>query len=142
MFSLAMKKPGEKDMANYSLRASIAFFIVTFSIAFLMTIGIRLTGWFTHVPVITPQATQDLGIAIMAGVLTLVVGFGIRRMGAHELRSALLGAASVLLAIPTSASAILHTWEFSYTLITVFGFVALGIGLLVSVTWANAPTED
>jgi hypothetical protein len=115
-----------------ALRSAAAFFLVTFSTAFLMTIGIRLTGWFSHAPVITPEAGEGLGIAIMIGVVTLAVGAALRRLEPVEIRSALLGAASVLLAIPLSLAALTHTWEASTFVISGFGILALAAGLLVA----------
>ncbi len=115
-----------------ALRSAAAFFLVTFSTAFLMTIGIRLTGWFSHAPVITPEAGEGLGIAIMIGVVTLAVGAALRRLEPVEIRSALLGAASVLLAIPLSLAALTHTWEASTFVISGFGLLALAAGLLVA----------
>jgi len=115
-----------------ALRSAAAFFLVTFSAAFLMTIGIRLTGWFTHSPDITPQATEGLGIAIMLGVVTLAVGAALRRLEAIEIRSALLGASSVLLSIPLSLGAITQKWDASTFVISGFGLLLLGFGLLVA----------
>lgn len=121
-------------MGRQSLRSATAFFLLTFSTAFLMTIGIRLTGWFTRSPEIPPNAMQDLGVAIMIGVAALAVGGAIRRMDAVELRSALIGAASVLLAIPTSFAAINHRWDASTTVVVSFSAVLLLTGLLVAIT--------
>jgi len=117
---------------SLALRSATAFFLVTFSTAFMMTIGIRLTGWFTHPPVITPKATEGLGIAIMIGVVILAVGAAVRRLEAHEVRSALLGAASVLLSIPLSSLAINGGADTSTWVTTGFGVVLLVGGLLAS----------
>ena len=119
-----MNRPG--------LRAAIAFFLVTFSTAFLASIGARLTGWFTQPLDLTKVHAEELGVTIMAGVIVLAVGAGVRRMEIAELRSALLGAASVLLAIPTSAVAILHIWPVSWTIISILGLVMLAGGFLVA----------
>lgn len=117
---------------SLALRSGIAFFLVTFATAFLMTVGIRLTGWFTHAPNVTQQAQEGLGIAIMVGVVVLAVGAAVRRLEALEIRSALLGAASVLLSIPLSQAAILGVFDTSTWVISGFGLVLLGGGLLVS----------
>ncbi len=117
---------------SQALRSAAAFFLVTFSTAFLMTIGIRLTGWFSHAPSIPPEATEGLGIAIMVGVVTLAVGAALRRLEAIEIRSALLGAASVLLAIPLSLAALTRVIETSTFLISGFGILLLAGGLLVA----------
>ena len=121
-------------MFGTPFRAAVAFFLVTFSTAFLMTIGMRLTGWFSRLPVTTPQENESLGLAIMVAVMTLAVGAGLRRMELIELRSALLGAASVLLALPLSEAAISQHWTMATTIVSGLGFVALLAGLAVSVT--------
>jgi hypothetical protein len=117
-----------------TFRSATAFFLVTFSTAFLMTIGMRLTGWFTRAPVISTEQNKGLGIAIMIAVMTLAVGAGLRRMEIAELRSALLGAASVLLALPLSQAAISQSWDVATTIITLLGVVLLMAGLLVSLS--------
>jgi hypothetical protein len=117
-----------------TFRSATAFFLVTFSTAFLMTIGMRLTGWFTRAPVISTEQNKGLGIAIMIAVMTLAIGAGLRRMEIAELRSALLGAASVLLALPLSQAAISQSWDVATTIITLLGVVLLMAGLLVSLS--------
>ena len=119
-----------------AVRSAIAFFLVTFSTAFLATIGARLTGWFTQPLDLTKVHPEELGVTIIVGVITLAVGAGVRRMDVGELRSALLGAASVLLAIPTSAMAILHIWPVSWTIITLLGVVLLAAGFVVAASSA------
>ena len=121
-------------MKRTALRSAIAFFLVTFSTAFLTTIGARLTGWFTKPLDLTKIHAEELGVAIMIGVIVLAVGASVRRLDRAELRSALLGAASVLLAIPTSAVAILHIWPDYWTIITILGIVMLIGGFLVAGT--------
>jgi len=117
-----------------TFRSATAFFLVTFSTAFLMTIGMRLTGWFTRAPIISVEQNKGLGIAIMIAVMTLAIGAGLRRMEVAELRSALLGAASVLLALPLSQAAISQSWDVATTIITLLGAVLLVAGLLVSLS--------
>ena len=129
-------------LTKQALRSATAFFLLTFSTACLMTIGIRLTGWFTRAPEVSQVATQDLGIAIMVGVVALAVGSTIRRMDAVELRSALIGAASVLLAIPTSYAAINHKWDVSTFVVVSFGVVLLLAGLLVALTTRSEAESD
>ena len=129
-------------LTKQALRSATAFFLLTFSTAFLMTIGIRLTGWFTRAPEVSQVATQDLGIAIMVGVVALAVGSTIRRMDAVELRSALIGAASVLLAIPTSYAAINNKWDVSTFVVVSFGVVLLLAGLLVALTTRSEAESD
>ena len=125
-------------MKRTAFRSAIAFFLVTFSTAFLATIGARLTGWFTSPLDLAKVHIEELGVTIMAGVIVLAVGAGVRRLDAAELRSALLGAASVLLAIPTSSVAILHVWPSYWTIITILGVVLLGCGFLVAATTHGA----
>jgi uncharacterized membrane protein len=117
-----------------SFRSATAFFLVAFSTAFLMSIGMRLTGWFTKAPVTTPDQNKSLGVAIMISVITLAVGASLRRMTVAELRSALLGAASVLLALPLSQAAISQSWSVATTIITLLGVVLLMAGLVVSLS--------
>jgi hypothetical protein len=117
-----------------TFRSATSFFLVAFSTAFLMTIGMRLTGWFTKAPVISADQNKSLGIAIMISVIMLAVGASIRRMEVAELRSALLGAASVLLALPLSQAAISQSWDVATTIITLLGVVLLIAGLLVSLS--------
>ena len=115
-----------------ALRSAIAFFLVTFSTAFLCTVGARLTGWFTTAVDLSKFHSEALGVAIMVGVITLAVGASVRRLDSYELRSALLGAASVLLAIPTSAVAIFHIWPVSWTIMSLLGVVLLAVGFIVA----------
>ena len=63
-----------------TFRSATSFFLVAFSTAFLMTIGMRLTGWFTKAPVISADQNKSLGVAIMVSVIMLAVGASIRRM--------------------------------------------------------------
>jgi hypothetical protein len=65
-------------------------------------------------------------------VVTLAVGAALRRLEPLEIRSALLGAASVLLAIPLSLAALTQVWETSTWVISGFGVLALSAGLLVA----------
>ena len=125
-------------MHTNNLRSAIAFFLLTFSTAFLTTIGARLTGWFTQPLDLTKIHAEELGATIMASVIVLAIGASVRRLNADELRSALLGAASVLLAIPTSSVAIFHVWPNYWTIITILGLVLLTGGFLVASTTRSA----
>ncbi len=120
-------------MFRAPFRSAASFFLVTFSTAFLMTVGMRMTGWFTRAPQISIQQNEALGVCIMLAVTTLAIGAFLHRMELIELRSALLGAASVLLALPLSEAAINQTWSLGTTIVSALGIVSLGIGLLVSV---------
>jgi hypothetical protein len=125
-------------MKRTNLRSAIAFFLLTFSTAFLTTIGARLTGWFTQAPDLTKIHAEELGVAIMVGVIVLAIGASVRRLNADELRSALLGAASVLLAIPMSSVAIYHVWPGYWTIITMLGIALLVGGFIVATTTSHA----
>ena len=128
-------------MFRQPIRSAAAFFLVTFSTALLMTVGMRLTGWFSRLPQTTPQQNAALGVAIMAAVMTLAIGAFLRRMSAIELRSALLGAASVLLALPLSEAAISQQWNVATTIVSGLGLIALTAGLLVSVSLVEREPE-
>ena len=95
-----MSKPASPSIAQ--VRGAVAFFLVTFSTAFLMTVGARLTNWFTDTPKVAN--TETTGVSIMIAVVTLALGFSLRRMTLMEFRSALLGGAAVLLAISLSGA--------------------------------------
>ena len=129
-------------MNRNNLRSAIAFFLLTFSTAFLTTIGARLTGWFTQPLDLTKVHAEELGATIMASVIVLAIGASVRRLNAAELRSALLGAASVLLAIPTSSVAIFHVWPNYWTIITILGLVLLVGGFLVASTTGSARESE
>ena len=124
-----------------AFRAAASFFLVTFSTAFLMTVGMRLTGWFTRAPQISLQENEALGVCIMLAVTTLAIGAFLHRMEMIELRSALLGAASVLMALPLSEAAINQTWSLGTTIVSALGLISLGIGILVSVG-LTAPEDE
>ena len=120
-------------MLNTPFRSAMSFFLLTFSTAFLMTVGMRMTGWFTRAPQITIQENIVLGVCIMLAVTALALGAFLHRLELVELRSALLGAASVLMALPLSEAAINQTWSLGTTIVTALGFICLGLGFLVSV---------
>ena len=42
-----------------AIRSASSFFLVTFSTAFLFTLGARLTGWFTRPPEVEPAQLQS-----------------------------------------------------------------------------------
>ena len=124
-------------MLNTPFRSAISFFLLTFSTAFLMTVGMRMTGWFTRAPQITIQENMVLGLCIMLAVTALALGAFLHRLELIELRSALLGAASVLMALPRSEAAINQTWSLGTTIVTALGFICLGLGFVVSVGLNN-----
>lgn len=121
-------------MTRSAARSAAAFFLVTFSTAFLFTLGARLTGWFTRAPEVAPEQLQALGVAIMVAVVCLAVGAGIRRLSAGELQSALLGAAAVLLSTPLAIAVLTGDWEISTAAVSGMGVLTLALGWLVALT--------
>ncbi len=121
-------------MTRSAARSAAAFFLVTFSTAFLFTLGARLTGWFTRAPEVAPEQLQALGVAIMVAVVCLAVGAGIRRLSAGELQSALLGAAAVLLSTPLAIAVLTGDWEISTAAVSGMGELTLALGWLVALT--------
>jgi len=129
-------------MNRQALRSASAFFLVTFSTAFLFTLGARLTGWFTRAPEVPAAQMQALGVAIMVAVVCLAVGAGIRRLSAAELQSALLGASAVLLSTPLAIAVLTGDWQISTAAVSGMGVLTLGLGWLVALTRRNHPQED
>ena len=121
-------------MTRSAARSAAAFFLVTFSTAFLFTLGARLTGWFTRAPEVAPEQLQALGVAIRVAVVCLAVGAGIRRLSAGELQSALLGAAAVLLSTPLAIAVLTGDWEISTAAVSGMGVLTLALGWLVALT--------
>ena len=121
-------------MTRSAARSAAAFFLVTFSTAFLFTLGARLTGWFTRAPEVAPEQLQALGVAIMVAVVCLAVGAGIRRLSAGELQSALLEAAAVLLSTPLAIAVLTGDWEISTAAVSGMGVLTLALGWLVALT--------
>ncbi|HEV7352826.1 MAG TPA: hypothetical protein VGN74_06840 [Brevundimonas sp.] len=121
-------------MTRSAARSAASFFLVTFSTAFLFTLGARLTGWFTRAPEVAPEQLQALGVAIMVAVVCLAVGAGIRRLSAGELQSALLGASAVLLSTPLAIAVLTGDWEISTAAVSGMGVLTLALGWLVALT--------
>jgi hypothetical protein len=121
----------------HPFRSAAAFFLLTFSTAFLFTIGVRMTGWFTRLPEFEPENVAALGVSIMVAVTCLALGAGLRRMSAAEMQSALLGASAVLLATPLSQAVITNEWQWSTAAVSGLGLLALALGLLVAVGRRN-----
>ena len=117
-----------------AIRSASSFFLVTFSTAFLFTLGARLTGWFTRAPDIPAQQLQTLGVAIMVAVVCLAVGAGIRRLTPGELQSALLGASAVLLSTPLALAVLAGNWELSTAAVSGMGVLTLAFGWVVALT--------
>jgi hypothetical protein len=125
-------------MNRAAFRSASSFFLVTFSTAFLFTLGARLTGWFTRAPNIPPQQQQMLGIAIMIAVVCLAVGAGIRRLSASELQSALLGASAILLSTPLAIAVLTGDWQLSTAAVSSMGLLTLALGWVVALTRRHA----
>ena len=121
-------------MNRNAIRSASSFFLVTFSTAFLFTLGARLTGWFTRAPEIAQGQLQALGLAIMVAVVALAVGAGIRRLTPGELQSALLGAAAVLLSTPLAIATLTGDWQLSTAAVSGMGILTLALGWLVALT--------
>ncbi len=115
-----------------AVRSAIAFFLMTFSTAYLFTIGVRLTGGFTRAPEIPPSGLQSTGLSIIIGVAVLIVGAGIRRLTAAEMQSALLGASAVLLATPVASAVLNNDWSLATAVVSGFGIMTLVFGLLIA----------
>jgi len=124
----------QQAFTKTSIQSAASFFLVTFSTAFLFTLGARLTGWFTRSPAIPPEQTQMLGIAIMVAVICLAVGASIRRLSAAELQSALLGASAILLSTPLALAVLTGDWQLSTAAVSGMGVVTLAVGWFVAIT--------
>ena len=114
------------------LQSAAAFFLIAFSTAFLFSIGVSLTGWFTHAPAIPPRSLTVLGGAIMVAVVCLAIGAGLRRMSRAELQSALLGASAVLMSTPLAQAVLTDEWGFSTAAVSGLGIITLALGILVA----------
>ena len=129
-------------MNRAAIRSASSFFLVTFSTAFLFTLGARLTGWFTRAPDVSPSQMQALGVAIMIAVVCLAIGAGIRRLSAGELQSALLGASAVLLSTPLAIAVLTGNWELSSAAVSGMGLLTLALGWLVALTRKRVGPHD
>jgi hypothetical protein len=129
-------------MNRTAARSASSFFLVTFSTAFLFTLGARLTGWFTRAPEVAQSQMTALGVSIMVAVVCLAVGAGIRRLSAAELQSALLGASAVLLSTPLAIAVLTGDWQLSTAAVSSMGLLTLGLGWLVALTRGAKATEE
>lgn len=123
------------------LQSAAAFFLIAFSTAFLFSIGVRLTGWFTRAPQIEPKDLNVLGVAIMLAVTCLAVGAGLRRMNKSELQSALLGASAILMSAPLATAVLTDQWAFSTAAVSGLGGITLLLGVLVALS-RQGETDD
>ncbi|MDI7774456.1 hypothetical protein [Asticcacaulis sp. EMRT-3] len=122
----------DKDRHFGAVRSAVAFFLMTFSTAYLFTIGVKLTGGFTRSPDIPAAGLQQTGLSIIIGVAILIVGAALRRLTAAEMQSALLGASAVLLATPVAAAVLSNDWGLSTAVVSGFGLLTLVFGLLIA----------
>lgn len=129
-------------MNGVGIRSASSFFLVTFSTAFLFTLGAQLTGWFTRAAIIPAEKTTAPGLAIMIAVVCLAVGAGIRRLSAGELQSALLGAAAILLSTPLAIAVLTGNWALSTAAVSGMGILTLALGVLVAMTRRNRPAAE
>jgi uncharacterized membrane protein YadS len=125
-----------------TVRSAIKFFLVTFSTAYLFTIGVKLTGWFTRSPDIPAEGMQGVGLSIIFGVAILIAGATLRRFTAAESQAALLGAAAVLLTTPTVQFVTTHNFDFSSLVVTGLGVITLVLGLLVALSRGHSGEEQ
>jgi hypothetical protein len=116
------------------LRSAAAFFLIAFSTAFLFSIGVRLTGWFTHAPQLQPKDLTVLGFSIMLAVTCLAIGAGVRRMSRAELQSALLGASAILMSTPLAQAVLTDQWALSTAAVSGLGMVTFVLGVLVAMS--------
>jgi hypothetical protein len=126
---------------QHPLRSAAAFFLIAFSTAFLFSIGVRLTGWFTRLPAIAPQDMKVLGLAIMVAVVCLAMGASLRRMTAGELQSALLGASAILMSTPIAQAVLTNDWAISTAAVSGLGLITLALGVVVAVSRKRAAEE-
>jgi hypothetical protein len=122
-------------------RSAAAFFLIAFSTAFLFSLGVRLTGWFTRAPQVEPKDLTVLGVAIMLAVTCLAVGAGLRRMSKAELQSALLGASAILMSAPLATAVLTDQWAISTAAVSGLGGVTLLLGVLVALSRQGDPDD-
>jgi hypothetical protein len=125
-----------------AVRSAVAFFLMTFSTAYLFTIGVKLTGGFTRAPDIPRAGLQQTGLSIIIGVAILIVGAVIRRLTMAEMQSALLGASAVLLATPIAAAVLNNDWSISTIVVSGFGILTLAFGLLIALIRKSESNAD
>jgi hypothetical protein len=130
-----------------SLRSGLGFFLTTLAGAFLGALGGRLSGLFGPAETIRTD-TKILGLALLTAFVVLVAGMSLRRMNGTEIRSAMLGAGSVLISIPLSRVALTgESWTSASIGMATLGLVFFGVGLFVAFAFASrmspgGPHED
>ena len=120
-----------------SVRSGFGFFLTTLAGAFLGALGGRLAGLFGPAEVIRTD-TKMLGMGLLLAFVVLVTGLSLRRMNGTEIRSAMLGAASVLISIPMSRVVLTGAaWDEKSGSMATLGLVFLAIGLAASFAFAS-----
>ena len=125
-----------------SVRSGVGFFLTTLAGAFVGALGGRLAGLFGPAELIRTD-TKMLGLGLLLAFVVLVAGLVIRRMNVTEIRSAMLGAASVLISIPLSRLALSGAaWDEKAAGMATLGAVFLAAGLLVAFLFARRGAAD
>ncbi len=124
-----------------AVRSAIKFFMVSLSAAYLFSIGMKLTGWFTDAPGIPPEAMGLTGLSIIGAVAVLIFGAAVRRFTAAETQAALLGASAVLLASPVVQVVTTRKIDVSTAVVSGLGLMTLVIGLMVAASRRPAGEE-
>jgi hypothetical protein len=127
-----------------SVRSGIGFFLTTLAGAYLGAIGGRLAGLFGPAETLTTDS-KLFGLYLLIAFIVLVVGMGLRRMDGTEIRSALLGAASVLISIPVSRLAVTGgPWDDKAVGMATLGLMFFGVGMFAAFAFASRmrPASD
>jgi hypothetical protein len=119
------------------MRSGLGFFLTTLAGAFLGALGGRLSGLFGPAETIRTD-TKILGMALLLAFVVLVAGMALRRMNGMEIRSAMLGAGSVLISIPLSRVALTgEAWNPTSAGMAMLGLVFLGVGMFVAFAFSS-----
>lgn len=120
-----------------SVRSGLGFFLTTLAGAVLGAIGGRLAGLFGPAETMRTD-TKLFGLYLLVAFIVLVAGMALRRLNGTEIRSALLGAASVLISIPLSRIAITGgEWDEKGVGMATLGLMFVGAGLIAAFLFAS-----
>ena len=120
-----------------SVRWGLGFFLTVLSGAFLGAVGGRLAGVFGKAEAMGTD-TKMFGLYLLVGFGVLVAGMSLRRMDGQEIRSAMLGAAAVLISIPLSRVAITGgAWDEKAVGMAMLGLLFFAIGMVVAFLFAS-----
>lgn len=120
-----------------SVRWGLGFFLTVLAGAFLGAVGGRLAGVFGKAEAMGVD-TKLFGLYLLVGFGVLVAGMSLRRMDGQEIRSAMLGAAAVLISIPLSRVAITGgVWDEKAIGMAGLGLLFFAIGILVAFLFAS-----